>query len=301
MSFGSQPLVFQIRTSSTMPPAPDDDPFVPSTNSSSSSGDELNIRLTAGIIACAIKPWHVQGFAQLTREMLPAGAPTIGPPARKHSSRTVPPIKANAEIRALVTLLISPLTIGDPFEQAAMVEFYDRPLVPPQLKNSYTRIYLDDLSSSLSFVHEVLPDDMGTGPSLSEVEFGIADISIFLFSKAPVGQPSTSLTVFPLLITDPYLPAQYPIQTHAPHTQPYPPLTTFPVTDWTQENSVNFGTRLSQWRCQAPKGNIPGHPKSPFATEADKSVPMSVSKFALRIGASNRQLRQTELLKSLTT
>lgn len=298
MSFGSQSLVFQIRTSSSTPQIPDDDPFVSSANPTPSSGDELNIRLSAGIIACAIKPWHIQGLSQLVHEVLPPGEPTIAPPSRKPSLRTVPPIKANAEIRALVVLLVSPLTISNPLEQAMMADFFNRPLVPPPLDNGYTRIYLDSLSSSLLLVHELPHDDTGSsGPSLSEAEFGLADISIFFFSKIPVGPPSASLTVFPLLITDPHLPAQYSVLTHVPNTQPYPPLPTFPVIDWVQEASESFGARLSQWRCQVPKGNVPNHPKSPFATEADKSGPMTSSKFALRIGKKQSSTITDGLIK----
>lgn len=255
LSFGTQPLVFQIRTSAFL--LPDDNPFA-SSSDATSTGADLIADLSIGIIACALKPQQITSLTRLVRTITPTynEAEVAAKDTSKPMSKIIPPIYAAAEIRACVILLISsPPRFDERNEILALTDFFERPLVPPRLEHGYSRIYLDSLSSSLSPVREEsLHGKLSIEPPV-EVQFGIADFSLFFFSKVPHGRNS-ALAVFPLLITDPCLSSHYSMPPR--NDQMKATLPNFDIIDWTQGSCQGFGTRLSQWRCKTSKGRASG-------------------------------------------
>ncbi|KAF8964063.1 hypothetical protein BDZ97DRAFT_2058708 [Flammula alnicola] len=250
LSFGSQPISLNLMTPSPVPQESDDDPFLVSTDSSAASKDELQVTMSIGIIACAIRPWQMQSLLRLTRAMATEQYTlNDAPPSKLSSTAKLPSIKAKAQIRATVLLLLSSASDeGNDSKTIHVQEFFDRPLVPPQLERSYTRIYVDSMSASGAILDGSTAEGFkpkgsvsSTQSSLTSFEINVADISVFFFNKSPEKQNN------PLLIS------QYPRPLIHPHgTETYPTLPTFDVIDWTKENCRKFGTRLSHWRSWGP-------------------------------------------------
>ncbi|KAF9472211.1 hypothetical protein BDN70DRAFT_887253 [Pholiota conissans] len=275
VSLRSEPVIFKITTPSNAL-VPEDDPFLfsPTTRPE----DQLHLTLSVGILGCVLRPWQILSLSRLANAMAMSGDQSNAISTRKVSpERAIPPIKMSADVRAAVLLLIS--THLNP--TLSTIEFFDRPLVPPESNFGYTRILLDSLAFTLSVDNKPPFKDTGPGTShplnfsaLKSLEISVVDISVFLFSKAPKDMTS-NLHAFPLLITDPHLPSQY----HRPHIhrQNDPgslSLPNFDVIDW---KCVNYGTRLSHWRCYPSRANPAdrtfAHPESGNTSAQNPSQP----------------------------
>ncbi|KAF8163360.1 hypothetical protein B0H34DRAFT_764867 [Crassisporium funariophilum] len=269
ISLGSLPIMVELTTPSPLPKMSgddDDDPFLPSAEDRVLPEDTLQITISAGVIACALQPWHIHGLLRLTRALTPQGSKAQTRFAAKPPSIiNSPPMRINAQIRAIVLLLVPSMSTGSGSPSSGgMLEFFDRPMVPPPLRNGYTRIYLDTVTGCLNISSDKELSTSWESPTVTpnaqlsstSFKFTVTDMSIFLFDKSSESLPDDQrpLSAFPLLLMDPQLVTQYPSSHFHPQvTDAYPQLPTFDIIDWTKEESRSFGTKLSHWRTRQPR------------------------------------------------
>ena len=264
LSFGSLPIDIQLTTPSPVAKASDDDPFLPHVEDRIYSDEILQVAVSIGIIACALRPWHIHGLLQLISPLVRPHHKASKADAEPFGKSTIcnTPLRLNTQIRGIVLLLLpSPRSVYSSMTDS-LETFFDRCLVPPLLDCGYTRIHLDGLTASLvcSSLHQqdsgpMSPTSITAINSFSSsLEFAIADMSIFFFSKSPFDKKSPQLSAFPLLLTDPHLGTQYTTShVHPLDNGSYNHLPKFDIIDWTEEKCESFGTRLSAWRVRLPK------------------------------------------------
>lgn len=266
LSFGSLPIDIQLTTPSPVAKVSNDDPFLPHAEDRVYSDEILQVAVSMGVIACALRPWHIHGLLQLIQSLnrpnqkaSEVDAESFG----KLSTLCNIPLRIHTQLRGLVLLLLpSPRSVHSSMTDS-VENFFDRCLVPPPLDCGYTRIHLDGLTASLiCSSHQKQDSDAPGSPtnnaeinsSSLSLEFAITDISIFFFSKPPFDNKSSQSSAFPLLLTDPHLATQYPTSHNHPQGNgSYNHLPRFDIIDWTEEKCQSFGTRLSAWRVRLPK------------------------------------------------
>jgi autophagy-related protein 2 len=266
LSFGSLPIDIQLTTPSPVAKASDDDPFLPHAEDGIYSDEILQVAVSMGVVACALRPWHIHGLLQLIQSLdrphhkaPEVDAETFG----KSFTLCDIPLRIHAQLRGLVLLLLpSPRSVHSSMTDS-VENFFDRCLVPPPLDCGYTRIHLDGLTASLvCSSHQKQDSDAPGSPtnnaeinlSSLSLEFAVTDMSIFFFSKPPFDNKSSQLSAFPLLLTDPHLATQYPTShIHPLGNESYNHLPRFDNIDWTEEKCQSFGTKLSAWRVRLPK------------------------------------------------
>ncbi|KDR81673.1 hypothetical protein GALMADRAFT_276398 [Galerina marginata CBS 339.88] len=312
LSFGSQPILLHLITPSPeVKTSEDDDPFLTSTEPDTKIVDGFQVAISVGIIACAIGPWQIKSLLRLGQALFPStGAP---PDESRFKETSQPPaLKINTQVCGIVLLLLSSITDERNNISIAphLAGFLDKPLVPPSLEQGYTRVYLDTISASLAVSNaedQLKRNTISANTLVHHFNSSIADLSIFSFMTEPESRRTSSLSAFPILLTDVHLPSQYPGPHLHPHaSQPYPDLPIFDVIDWTDNMCRNFGTKLTQWRCQPPKSSSRFKPNSdarntPSATE----TPTAVAHPAVRIvgrrlaNINKRKQGETEVTESL--
>ena len=262
LSFGSLPIDIQLTTPSPVAKASNDDPFLHAEDGIYSD-EILQVSLSLGVVACALRPWHIHGLLQLVQSLDRPHQKVDAESFGKSFTLSNIPLRIHTQLRGLVFLLLpSPRSV-----HASMTDgvenFFDRCLVPPPLDCGYTRIHFDGLMASLVCSSHQKQDSDTPGSSTSNadinssslsLEFAITDMSIFFFSKPPFDNKSSQLSAFPLLLTDPHLAAQYPTShIHPRGNGSYNHLPRFDIIDWTEEKCKSFSTRLSAWRVRLPK------------------------------------------------
>lgn len=257
LSFGSLPIVIELITPSPVTMASDDDPFLPHAEDQTHSDEMLQVIVSMGTIACALRPWHIHGLLQLMQSLVlpPHKAPKTDTESFSKSISNTP-LRISTQLRGMVLLLL-PSSVTDSVEI-----FFDRCLVPPSLDCGYTRIHLDGLTASLIFSsHQQDSGAPRTATSIAALdssgtllEFAIADMSIFFFSKPTFENKASQLPAFPLLMTDPHLATQYTTShIHPQGNGSCNYLPRFDIIDWTEKKCQGFGTKLSAWRVRLPK------------------------------------------------
>ncbi|KAF8798079.1 hypothetical protein BYT27DRAFT_7203788 [Phlegmacium glaucopus] len=257
LSFGSLPIDIQLTTPSPEVKASNDDPFILHAEDRVYSDEILQVAVSMGVIACALRPWHINGLLQLTQSL---ARPYHKAPKVDTGKSFNTPLRINTQLRGIVLLLL-PSRKGVCSSMTDNVEFFfDRCLVPPPLDCGYTRIHLDGLTASLiCSAHQqqnsIAPSSATSNAAInSSLEFAVADMSIFFFSKPPLDNKSSQLSAFPFLLTDPHLATQYNTShIHPRDNESYDHLPRFDIIDWTEDKCQNFGTRLSAWRVRLPK------------------------------------------------
>lgn len=260
LSFGSLPIDIQLTTPPPVVKALNDDPFLPHAEDRVFSDEILQVAVSMGVIACALRPWHIHGLLQLTQSL---ARPDHKAPQVDTVKSFDTPLRINTQLRGIVLLLLPSPKGVDSSMTDSMESFFGRCLLPPPLDYGYTRIHLDGLTASLiCSSHQQQNPAAPRSPtsnaaiisSNSSLEFAIADMSIFFFSKPPFDNKSSQLSAFPLLLTDPHLSTQYTTShIHPRDNEFYCHLPRFDIIDWTEEKCQNFGTRLSAWRVRLPR------------------------------------------------
>lgn len=255
--------MIQLTTPSPVAKASNDDPFLPYAEDGIYSDDILQVAVSMGVIACALRPWHIHGLLQLIQSLDGSHqtAPKVNAePFEKPFTICNIALKIHTQLRGIVLLLL-PSSRSTNYPMTDNVEtFFDRCLVPPPLDTGYTRIHLDGLTASLvCSSHQIqqpdaprsLTSNAAINWSSLSLEFAITDMSIFFFGK---DNKSSQLPAFPLLVMDPHLATQYSTShIHPGGKGSYNHLPRFDVIDWTDEKCQSFGTRLSAWRVRLPK------------------------------------------------
>ncbi|KAI0748137.1 hypothetical protein C8Q80DRAFT_1120684 [Daedaleopsis nitida] len=270
LSLGSEPIELRITTPPPYRPAPAPrtagapSPSTPQENAPSRTAaptrqDKVRIELSMGMIACAMSARQIRSVVDVADLWTFHSAPTrpstgTGQTTDPSSSLPFDDIEGVVRVRGLMILLLPAMRSSAANPDDALAEYFARPLVPPRLPRGYTRIHVDSVSSSWSLKRPEPPKSKRATPrreppSIS-ASFSIADVSAFAFipRTGSIGE----MTASPILITDPYLPSQYPI-THvhpspAATSEPSPYLPTFDVADWTDPTQLSITTKLSLWR-----------------------------------------------------
>lgn len=283
LSFGAEPIVIRLTT----PPVPastdtpSEDRRTPLQSAPmSSSKQKLRLTYSAGVIACALRAWHIRSLMDIMNAWGSHHSPEIPEPISKNT----PPglnsvdkifalgLDAKVTIRGLVLLLLPSLPLEPPNSSAALENFFFQPLVTPHLRDGCVRVSLDVLEAECSLSNSVasvasIPKtqtrnmEIQTSQNTPIVTLAISlkDISAFaLLSLMNSATGVQGVTASPILITDPNLAAQYP----PPHIHPdaraiaedrhnYPELPEIGVLDWTNEKHQEHSTRISTWRDKA--------------------------------------------------
>jgi autophagy-related protein 2 len=248
ISFGSQPVTAKLTTPSPTHAGSADDPFLSPEDAETSSAEELRIEISMSVVACVIQPWQIAGLLRLSEALVPRESQCTDSRFKAMDKLELPSIKVTLCARGLVLLLDSTF-LAKNTSFVDMADYFERPLVPPELERGYTRIYFDTLVGSVKV------GTTSTGEKVLEsttrVNVNLADLSILSF--APDQTPS-NLKAFPLVITDRYLPAQYPNQhLHPESGTAYPTLPTIDFTNWTDGRNHHAGGKLSHWRSRSAK------------------------------------------------
>lgn len=245
LSFGSLPITFAITTPSPTSANHGDDSLSTAELKKEPPVQDLHITITMNIIACAIKPCHLNCLFRLFQALSPLN-PT--PSQKLVDKPTLPPLKVTLSARGFV-LLLDPTSSYDTYPNKT--DFFGNPLISPLWNYGYTRIHLENLQLSA----ETSTTSQGeTVTTKSCIDSTVADISIFSFT--PNDRESLEMKGFPVLITDRYLASQYSSQHEQPDNgMPHPDLPTFSASDWTAERFQNAGRKLSLWRNRPAKAD----------------------------------------------
>lgn len=268
LSFGNAPISIQLRT--PPPVYPQSEQASATTSSASVDVENLDVRITIGVIACVLRPWHVRAFLQLADGWESPQVATQKQPAPNDGHFMVGMgLKMACEIRGVVFLLLPRNNLGETWIQTGtdvLGVFFSRPLVPPKMLKGYLRLFFDALSLQL---HLPTLDGRAKLPSFS---IQLQDFSLFSFQSV---NGSPGISALPILISDPLLSTQYSCD-HTPVSIPakadvYPSLPIFEVTNWTHENYRSSTAKLSTWRTKSkpkhskttPEVNATDPPGSP--------------------------------------
>ncbi|KAI0345175.1 hypothetical protein BDW22DRAFT_1370943 [Trametopsis cervina] len=292
ISFGNDPI--QIRLVVPLPSRlsrPDRSPRTPGSSTkelkpedsqsdkpASKTPQSLKLDVTVGVIAVALRARHARGILEIA-ELWTSHSPPARPrdtsiPAQQSSPSILDRIEASFHCRGIVILLLPTSKIAP--AKDPLLDFYSRPLVPPQLPHGYVRIYVDSISATMSLLP--LPSlTPPRGPSVSPGStitgnFNIDDISAFVFLLGTNSEVPSGPHASPILITDPHLGSQYPSvhvhpdlrEANAQHLLP-----AFDVVDWTDETRNNHTAKLSTWRTRLPQGQAQSNPATPVNRTKD--------------------------------
>lgn len=231
--------------------------------------DALKLEVTLGAIAVALRARHIRNLLDLAQLWVShTVSPSLSTPTGeldqpRHGS-LFDRIDAALHIRGLVVQLLPEKTASVGGLESIM-EFFNKPLIPPRLPHGYVRIQLDCITASTTVRPTAEPvvaqkarlQPVGTAITSS---LSLTELSIFAFLAVRKEDGSIGLSASPILITDPYLPSQYP----ATHLQPdlhrldcSPNLPSFDIVDWTDPTQYISTAKLSMWRTKPPQGNRP--------------------------------------------
>lgn len=261
LSFGPQPITIQLHippldARRTDQPRQADKDHVEGPTFSLPEAEVLQLSITTGTLACALRACHVRMLLDL---MDSCGAKTqrhspVPNQRGSHYPQFALGLRAGVTIRGVVLALISEPREGQPL---SLSPFFEHPFIPPRLCCPYLRLLLDDITGScyLPFSPSSAPlsAPSTTSPdrsALAGAEAALSDISILVFHAVSTAEDAQ--VAAPIMITDWYL----PIFDRTSHCRPsftsdnpstiHLPI--FDVIDWTQVKFKGNSTRLSTWR-----------------------------------------------------
>ena len=276
LSLGSEPIELRLTTPPPFRPAPA--PRQPSMPPSSHSPeakttrtkvdtaqlrqDKLRVDLSIGTVALAFSARQLRAIIDIADLWTSHSVPIAQSTAPRHTDAAGSPlpfddIEGAVRIRGVVILLLSSARSSAANPDDALTEYFSRPLVPPHLPMGYTRIHVENISSSLSMKRPELAKGRPTtsqreSPSVS-VSLSITEMSAFAF----LPRTGQEMTASPLLITDPHLPSQYLVAHMHPSptttSEPSSLLPTFDIIDWTDPTQQSVSAKLSLWRTKPPQ------------------------------------------------
>ncbi|SJL00469.1 uncharacterized protein ARMOST_03782 [Armillaria ostoyae] len=249
LSFGPDPISLRLTTPGRSPPRED-----------AASTENFKFSVTAGIIACSFRAWHVRSIMDIANVWTSHQRPPAPPPV--DNSPPSPPLTMGLEValnvRSLVILFLPSMSPDAALARSGIAGFFERPLVPPRLPQSCLRFHVEGISSageiSLGSMEPARSSSMkgkkSASTTSSTLSVSLDELSAFAFrSSDPFSQDTYAA---PILITDFHLPESYLV----PHQHPdpisksgeCPELPCFDILDWTDDRHHLNGMRLSQWR-----------------------------------------------------
>ncbi|KAK0197033.1 hypothetical protein F5146DRAFT_1013780 [Armillaria mellea] len=266
LSFGPDPISLRLTT-----------PGRSLLRENTTSTENFKFSVTAGIIACSFRAWHVRSIMDIANVWTSHQRPPAPPPA-DNSPPSLPltmGLEVALNVRSLVILFLPSMSPDAALARNGIAGFFERPLVPPRLPQSCLRFHVEGISSSgeisLGSMEAARSSSMkgkkGASPTSSTHSVSLDALSAFAFR--PSDPSSQDTYAAPILITDFHLPESYLV----PHQHPdpisksgeCPELPCFDILDWTDDRHHLNGMRLSQWRTKhkhrSEKGSDPSnHP-----------------------------------------
>jgi autophagy-related protein 2 len=270
MTFGVPPIMIQL-TTDHVAAGEVEDSTSPQGPAKTRERERLHLAITCGVIACALRGWHVRGIIRLAERwtsLLPQDGAIRTTADSPSSSGFGVDFTTTVDVRGIVMLTVFPLPLmkmtPEPAHEASLTEFFERPLVPPTLSQGYLRIHLDNISGSLSAISlsEGVRNRPQTANTLSS-KISIHDFSIFSHNILSPTDRHSSPYIWPVIISDHGILSQYPSAHSHPYqagtNETYIPLPTFEIVDWTDPRYQNAGTKLSSWRTTTPRKASKGY------------------------------------------
>ncbi|KAJ7235449.1 hypothetical protein B0H12DRAFT_1141515 [Mycena haematopus] len=240
------PLVLRLQT-----PVPQSVEQPPTGEGTTMEMETIRMSLEVGIIACALRAWHLRGAMDLldtvTRSLQSTESLPSSSPAGAHGlPSTSSPVQnfgisVQMRLRGVVLIMLQATLPG--IEPYSMADFFSRPLLPPKLPQSYVRVHLENISALFSTQSSVTPS------SADAFAFSLGDLSAFVFHQTSTEYPVLSAS--PLLITDHHLCTRYPpshIHPGSSDQHDNAPLPSFELIDWTDTKLKSVGMKVSHWR-----------------------------------------------------
>jgi autophagy-related protein 2 len=229
LHLGSQPLVFQLKTPSI-------------TSRDVRTLDMVQFSVTAGTIALAFRPWHLQMINTLASVISPPFTAPTATVQEKPAGLTASIFSISAELHLRgLTCLVLP----SPTEESDRLDsYFAHPLTLPQLPQTYLRILAEDIG--LFWYNK--PDNElragGESPKHHRVQIRDASILVVRSSSA-----ADNISALPMLITDPHLSEGTYLKSpeNDNNNDPFV-LPTFKVTDFTDVSNSSTKPKVSQWR-----------------------------------------------------
>ena len=308
VSLATEPIVVHITTSAPSVPSR---PPVPNPYASGYLQPNLEISVSAGILACALTAAQISAILDFVSAIGSYSSPSAPPPVSNNPGFVVPSLslldqaKLTIQIRGFVLLLQSataPLT--SPSHDAPLADFFTHPLTPPKTDHSYVRFLIDRLKADLSvsttleqvidepnLSPEHLPERSRVprvvrGTTSSHIRFSIDDLSALAFCMPSSATASHATFVAPIVLTDPFLSTQYRPEHHPPPNMAHhldissefipkaiPALPEFEILDWTSEDNRISQAKLSFWRVRLPPSHR--HPQRDYLGDSPAHPPVS--------------------------
>lgn len=291
----SDPIVLRVITppayvppplpETSAPPSPNEGPRWKGKDKA--TVEKIKVELSVGLIAAVFHARNVRGILETAQALaLPSNADqsTL---AEAPIPGILEKVEAVLQIKGCIALIAGVAGLsgsGQEVTEPGLLNFFSRPLSPPNLRSGYIRIHLDALRVSLStpdrpqhFATQIMQQTPSSQPhaQFPTVSCTISDISILAFhssqsspsSQAFSSSPALLMHSSPVLITDQQLLSSY----HSPssstdfvlsHSHPSTDeekarsLPVIDVVDWTDKKTRSHGTSLRPWRAKAQAGSL---------------------------------------------
>ncbi|KAA1471103.1 hypothetical protein DENSPDRAFT_858705 [Dentipellis sp. KUC8613] len=299
ISLASAPVVIQMTTSlfgqrlpASPPPSPSALPSsLPPRNRASRDLGKVWIRMSLGILACALHARHVQDIGDMVDALNSSTPPSRSPPTKTKDGRsdsTSPPFSMLNQLEtsfscAAVVVLLLPSSRGEEESSRQLEKFFSSPLSLPSISGSCLRVLVEGITSSVSVITPPTTASLATGKTSHDTRpsakllpastttlvgrLSVDDLSIFVFDI------STN-DVIPILISDSGLSSQYsnehcpppalvslpPERLRRPTTHDLPQLPSFITPDWTRpDRAAAKSASPSEWRLPPSHRGAQGH------------------------------------------
>jgi autophagy-related protein 2 len=286
LSFGTEPITIRLTTPASdiaSPPPSSPSLTAPRLRLEHKARDKLNLSVTSGTIACALRGSHVRTIWEMAN-CWGSYSSQSSPAHERHATSSSADdstsvldlgIETTIRVRGIVMLLLPRSDPSVSSEDLLRRLFFSNPLVPPRSPQGYVRLYLEALNAEVLFDPSIQATP--TGPSKTPMRPGkgagsvigasftlslsLHELSIFTHHivMRPGSADGTELVASPLLITDHHLPFQYPpAHAHPSATQAsasksdthgiHSGLPSFDLVDWTDDARRTSSARVSLWR-----------------------------------------------------
>ncbi|CAE6431927.1 unnamed protein product [Rhizoctonia solani] len=255
LSLSEEPLSITIatRTRGIIPPGST------ATAARPQRSPKFSVDAKMGYLACALRPIDVRSILGALNLVVPQNNRTNGQsPPRQETKKGMPVFEGSGRIRGVVLALLleSPQSRSFSREQldTEMSKFFQQPTLP--LSTPHFRARVDSIEPSFD--------------AAGDLRAQVGEISLFHVQGGP--NPASS----PILIADPNLDAQYPVNMNAP---------VFDIMDWTKPALQAGHPKISSWRVRALPGQKLKASGSPIVIDlkANKSGDIEVGVLPLHV------------------
>ncbi|KAG8688039.1 autophagy- protein 2, partial [Ceratobasidium sp. 423] len=220
---------------------------------------KFSVDAKMGYLACALRPIDVGSILRALALITPPTNPSDDrPPPRQETKKGMPVFEGSGRIRGVVLALVlensqSPLFSRQQLD-AEMSEFFRQPT--HFLSTPHFRARIDMIEPFFG--------------AAGDLRAQVGEISLFHVQGGP------NISSSPLLIADPNLDTQYPINMNAP---------VFDIIDWTKPSLQTGPPKISSWRVRALPGQKPkaSGPPTAISVKANKGGDIDIVVLPLHV------------------